>query len=64
MTVLVLFGLGAKPKVASAAESLMKNYVYNGYEISFAVVSKWDCAFDAEIKITNTGDETINDWAF
>lgn len=63
MAVLVLFGLGATPKVASATENLMKNYVYDGYEITFSVVSKWDYAFDAELKITNTGDETINDWA-
>lgn len=60
--VMVFTGIGVNTKKASAAESMMQNYVYDGYEVTFEVTSVWDGAFNADVKIANTGDTTICDW--
>lgn len=59
--VLTLFGVNTK--TASAEERTMQNYVYEGYAVDFAVTDAWDGAFNAEVKLTNTGDADICDWA-
>lgn len=60
--VMMIIGIGANTKTASAAESMTQSYVYDGYEVTFMVTSAWDGAFNAEVKIANTGDVTISDW--
>lgn len=61
--VMVLTTFGVNTKTASAEERTMQNYVYNGYEVAFDVTDAWDGAFNAEVKIANTGDAEICDWA-
>lgn len=54
---------GVNTKTASAEERLTQNYVYDGYEVEFDVTDAWDGAFNADVKIANTGDAEICDWA-
>ena len=60
---MVLTTFGVNTKIALAEERTMQNYVYNGYEVTFDVTDAWDGAFNAEVKIANTGDAEICDWA-
>ena len=60
---MVLTTFGVNTKTALAEERTMQNYVYNGYEVTFDVTDAWDGAFNAEVKIANTGDAEICDWA-
>ena len=60
---MVLTTFGVNTKTASAEERTMQNYVYNGYEVTFDVTDAWDGAFNAEVKLANTGDAEICDWA-
>lgn len=60
---MVLTTFGVNTKTASAEERTMQNYVYEGYEVDFNVTDAWDGAFNAEVKIANTGDAEICDWA-
>ncbi len=60
---MVLTTFGVNTKTASAEERTMQNYVYEGYEVDFAVTDAWDGAFNAEVKLANTGDAEICDWA-
>lgn len=50
-------------RTASAEERTMQNYVYEGYEVDFDVTDAWEGAFNADVKITNTGESEICDWA-
>ncbi len=60
---MVLTTFGVNTKTASAEERTMQNYVYEGYEVEFDVTDAWDGAFNADVKIANTGDSEICDWA-
>ena len=60
---LVLATFGINTKKASAEERTMQSYVYDGYEVDFDVTDAWDGAFNADVKIANTGDAEICDWA-
>ena len=60
---MVLTTFGVNTKTASAEERTMQNYVYDGYEVDFDVTDAWDGAFNADVKIANTGDAEICDWA-
>lgn len=60
---MVLTTLGVNTKTASAEERTIQNYVYDGYEVDFNVTDAWDGAFNADVKIANTGDDEIRDWA-
>ena len=60
---MVLTTFGVNTKTASAEERTMQNYVYDGYEVDFNVTDAWDGAFNADVKIANTGDAEICDWA-
>lgn len=60
---MVLATFGVNTKTASAEERTMQNYVYDGYEVDFDVTDAWDGAFNADVKIANTGDAEICDWA-
>ena len=60
---MVLTMFGVNTKTASAEERTMQNYVYDGYAVDFDVTEAWDGAFNAEVKLANTGDAEICDWA-
>ena len=60
---MVLTTFGVNTKTASAEERTMQNYVYDGYEVDFDVTDAWEGAFNADVKIANTGDAEICDWA-
>lgn len=60
---MVLTTFGVNTKTASAEERTMQSYVYEGYEVDFDVTDAWDGAFNAEVKLANTGDAEICDWA-
>lgn len=60
---MVLATFGVNTKTASAEERTMQNYVYDGYEVDFDVTDAWDGAFNADVKIVNTGNAEICDWA-
>lgn len=60
---MVLTAFGTNNKTASAEESTMQNYVYDGYEVTFMVTSAWDGAFNADVTISNKGEEVIDNWA-
>ncbi len=60
---MVLTTLGVNTKTASAEERTMQSYVYEGYEVDLNVTDAWDGAFNADVKIANTGDDEIRDWA-
>lgn len=60
---MVLTTFGVNTKTASAEKRTMQNYVYDGYEVDFNVTDAWDGAFNAEVKLANTGDAEICDWA-
>ena len=60
---MVLTTFGVNTKTVSAEERTMQSYVYDGYEVDFNVTDAWDGAFNAEVKLVNTGDVEICDWA-
>ncbi len=60
---MVLTTFGVNTRVASAEERTMQNYVYDGFEVDFDVTDAWDGAFNADVKIANTGDAEICDWS-
>ncbi len=60
---MVLTTFGVNTKTASAEERMMQSYVYDGCEVDFDVTDAWDGAFNAEVKLANTGDAEICDWA-
>ena len=54
---------GISPKTAAATDNMTQTYSYNGYDVTFAVTSVYEGAFNGEITVTNTGTEVIRDWA-
>lgn len=60
---MLLIGFGLNEKQVLAQENLTQEYMYDGYKVSITVTDKWECAFSAEVEITNTGKDPINDWA-
>ena len=59
-TVLMLNNAG--PAVVSAENDTIK-YEYEGYTVYYTVVSSWDKNKNVSIRIENTGDKAIDNWA-
>lgn len=59
---MVLTGFGRYTKIASASEDMVRRYEYEGYVVTFEVKSVWDGAFNADVKVENTGENIICDW--
>lgn len=52
------------PTIPAFAATGTTTYTYDGYIVDYTVVNEWDNGQSIEVKITNTGDESILNWAF
>lgn len=59
----VLMCLILFPNISSTAEETKKIFTYSNYAIEYNVVNAWGNSQNIEIKLTNTGSETIYNWA-
>ncbi len=64
LAVALLFTGFATPKTAEAAEQQAKKYVCDGFDVEFKVTDEYENMFHADVTVTNTGNETLRDWAF
>lgn len=54
----------AMPVIPAFAETGAITYSFDGYDVEYSVKNEWTDGQSIEIKITNTGDEPILNWAF
>lgn len=47
---------------AETAESTKAVYAADSYMVAFQIISQWEGGYNAEVTITNTGDEKIENW--
>ncbi len=52
------------PQIPAFAETGATTYSYDGYDVEYSVYNEWDNGQTVQIKVTNTGDESILNWAF
>lgn len=52
------------PTIPAFAATGTTTYTYDGYTVDYTVANEWDNGQSVEVKITNTGDESILNWAF
>ena len=52
------------PTIPAFAATGTTTYSYDGYTVDYTVVNEWDNGQAVEVKITNTGEESILNWAF
>lgn len=46
------------------AETGSRTYSYDGYDIEYFILDEWDNGQSVEVKVTNTGNNSILNWAF
>lgn len=51
------------PQIPAFAETSTATYSYDGYDVEYSVLNEWDNGQSVEVKVTNTGDESILNWA-
>lgn len=51
------------PQIPAFAETGSTTYSYDGYDVEYSVLNEWDNGQSVEIKVTNTGNESILNWA-
>lgn len=51
------------PQIPAFAETGTTTYSYDGYDVEYSVLNEWDSSQTVEIKVTNTGDDSILNWA-
>lgn len=51
------------PHIPAFAETGATTYSYDGYDVEYSVLNEWDNGQTVEIKVTNTGDDSILNWA-
>lgn len=51
------------PQIPAFAETSMATYSYDGYDVEYSVLNEWDNGQSIEVKVTNTGNESILNWA-
>ena len=56
--------IAAVPTTPAYAESGATSYSFDGYDVEYSVKNEWSDGKTIEVKITNTGDEPILNWAF
>ncbi len=56
--------LVAMPVIPAFAETGATTYSFDGYDVEYSVKNEWTEGQSIEVKITNTGDEPILNWAF
>ena len=54
----------AMPVIPAFAEAGTVSYSFDGYAVEYSVKNEWTEGQSIEVKITNTGDEPILNWAF
>jgi len=54
----------AMPVIPAFAEAGTVSYSFDGYDVEYSVKNEWTDGQSIEVKITNTGDEPILNWAF
>ena len=54
----------AMPVIPAFAETGATTYSFDGYDVEYSVKNEWTEGHSIEVKITNTGDEPILNWAF
>ena len=54
----------AMPVIPAFAEAGTVSYSFDGYDVEYSVKNEWTEGQSIEVKITNTGDEPILNWAF
>ncbi len=54
----------AVPTTPAYAESGATSYSFDGYDVEYSVKNEWSDGKTIEVKITNTSDESILNWAF
>ncbi len=52
------------PQVPAFAQTGTTTYSYDGYDVEYSILNEWDNGQSVEVKITNTGEESILNWAF
>lgn len=52
------------PQMPAFAETGAITYSYDGYDMEYSVLNEWDNGQSVEVKVTNTGDDSILNWAF
>lgn len=52
------------PVIPAFAETGSITYSFDGYDVEYLVKNEWTEGQSVEVKITNTGDEPILNWAF
>lgn len=51
------------PAISAFAATGTTTYSYDGYDVQYAVVNEWDNGQTVEVTVTNTGNESILNWA-
>lgn len=51
------------PQIPAFAETGSTTYSYDSYDVEYSVLNKWNNGQSVEVKVTNTGDESILNWA-
>lgn len=59
----MVIGLLPAPKVL-ANEMDIRHYECDKFNVDYVVTSKWNNGYNVQLEITNTGDETLENWAF
>lgn len=52
------------PQMPAFAETGAATYSYDGYDVEYSILNEWDNGQAVEVKVTNTGDDSILNWAF
>lgn len=52
------------PHIPAFAETGTTTYSYDGYDVEYFVLNEWDNGQSVEVKVTNTGGDSILNWAF
>lgn len=59
----VVMAMTMIPEISAFASTGATTYSYDGYDVQYAVVNEWDNGQTVEITVTNTGDDSILNWA-
>ena len=51
------------PQMPAFAETGATAYSYDGYDVEYSVLNEWNNGQSVEVKVTNTGDDSILNWA-
>ncbi len=57
------FLLSAAPNIPANATTGTTVYTYDGYEVSYSVTNEWDGGQNVSVTVTNTGNDSILNWA-